>query len=192
MMPEEGKYQVVGHVGGGMQEELKESILTQVQQRIIPTEYIETDYNHVAFRMVEPDTIMEFSIRDVVYETANGPVINNVLKLEDGYWKADSTVTGLSFVAPVFERFREDKSANFSDTRISQIEDFASFEPEEIIDQPQVELKPSKPLLRDVYHKTLGEKSMIQKYVIWKTNKENSGNYPAYVLHYTNYSSNRQ
>lgn len=192
MMPEEGKYQVVGHVGGGMQEELKQSILTHFEQRIVPTEYIETDSNHVAFRMVEPDTIMEFSIRDVIYETANGAVENTVLKLENGYWKVNSVVTGLSFVAPVFERFREDKSANFSDTRITQIEDFASFEPEEIVDRPLYEHKPSKPLLRDVYHKTLGEKYMIQKYVIWKTNKEESGDYPAYVLHYTNYSSNRQ
>mgnify|MGYP003623325951 CR=1 FL=1 len=39
--------------------------------------------------------------------------------------------------------------------------------------------------------KTLGDKYMIQKYLIWKTNKEETGDFPAYVLHYTNYSSNR-
>lgn len=192
MMPEEGEYQVVGHVGGGMKEDLKNSMLKYFEQRVVESDFIDTDSNYVAFRMVEPDTVMEFSIRDVIYETPNGPVTNNVLRFENGRYHVDSTVTGVSFVAPVFDRFREDKSANEVDTRITQIEDFASFEPEEIVSLPPVELKESKLLLRDVYQKQLGEKYMIQKYVIWKTNKEQSGDFPAFVLHYTNCSSNRQ
>lgn len=192
MMPEEGKYQIVSHVGGGMKETLKAEILKHFEERIVESDYIDTDSNYVAFRMVKPDTVMEFSVRDVIYETANGPVLNTVLRFEDGRYKVDNTVTGLSFIAPVFDRFRKDKSANEIDTRLSQIEDFASFEPEEIISRPEVKLDKSNVLLRDVYEKTLGDKYMIQKYVVWKTNKEESGDYPAYVLHYTNYSSNRQ
>lgn len=192
MMPEEGKYQVVGHVGGGMKEDLKSEILKHFEERIVDSDYIDTDSNYVAFRMVKPDTVMEFSIRDVIYETANGAVTNTMLRFEDGRYKVDNTVTGLSFVAPVFDRFREDKAANATDTRLSQIEEFASFEPEEIVSRPEVKLNKSEILLRDIYDKTLGDKYMIQKYVIWKTNKEESGDYPAYVLHYSNYSSNRQ
>lgn len=192
MMPGEGKYQVVGHVGGGMKDDLKASILKHFESRVVESDYIDTDSNYVAFRMVEPDTIMEFSIRDVIYETANGAVLNTVLRYEDGRWKVDNTVTGISFVAPVFEKFREDKAANAVDTRLSQIEDFASFEPEEIVSAPAVETAASKMILREVYRKQLGEKSMLQKYVILKTNKEETGDFPTYVLHYTNYSSNRR
>ncbi len=192
MMPEEGLYQIVVHVGGGMKEELKNKMMQHFTERIIGSDFIETDSNHVAFRMVEPDTVMEFSIRDVIYETANGPVLNTVLRMENGRYTLDKTVTGLTFIAPVFERFREDKKANATDTRLTQIEDFASFEPEEIVENPPSEMKESVLLLRDVYTKQLGEKSMLQKYLIWKTNKEESGDFPSYVLHYTNYSSQRQ
>ncbi|MCD8102403.1 MAG: hypothetical protein LUE26_07540 [Alistipes sp.] len=192
MMAEEGLYQVVGHVGGGMKDELKTSMFDHLEERIVTSDYIETDSNHVAFRMVDPVTVMEFSVRDVIYETANGAVTNPVLRFEDGGWYFDRTVTGLSFIAPVFEKFREDKAANAVDIRLSQIEDFASFEREEIVDGAPAEKSPSEVLLREVYHKTLGEKYMIQKYVVWKTNKESAGDYPAYVLHYTNYSSNRR
>lgn len=192
LMPEEGKYQVVGNVGGGMKDDIKKDILGYFEKRIIPSDYIDTDSNHVAFRMVEPDTIMEFNVRDVIYETANGPVLNTVLRLEKGRWKVESTVTGLSFIAPVFERFRDDKKVNYTDVRINQIDDFASFEPEEIIAYPEEKRASSQILLRDLYEKQLGEKYMLQKYIIWKTNKEDSVDYPAYVLHYTNYSSNRQ
>lgn len=192
MMPEEGKYQVVGHVGGGMKSELKKSVLKHFESRIVDSEFIDTDSNYVAFHMVEPDTVMEFSIRDVIYETANGAVLNTILRYENKRWKVENTVTGISFVAPVFERFREDKTAHAADVRLSQIEDFASFEPEEIVSSPAVEKAESEILLRDVYRKKLGDKSMLQKYVILKTNKEKTGDFPAYVLHYTNYSSNRQ
>lgn len=191
MMPEEGKYQVVGHVGGGMKDDLKKDMLKYFQQRVVSSEYMETDSNFVAFRMVKPDTVMEFSIRDVIYETANGAIENNILRFEDGVYRIDKTVTGLSFIAPVFVRFRDDKEAVVMDTRLSQIEDFASFEPEELVSLPAKETKKSELLLRDVYVKTLGDKYMIQKYLIWKTNKEETGDFPAYVLHYTNYSSNR-
>lgn len=192
MMPEEGKYQVVGHVGGGMKDDLKVSILKHFAARVVESDYIDTDSNYVAFRMVEPDTVMEFSIRDVIYETANGAVLNTVLYYEGGRWKVDNTVTGISFVAPVFEKFRDDKSANAVDIRLSQIEDFASFEPEEIVSTAAVEKAASEVIMRVVYRKHLGGKSMLQKYVILKTNKEKTGDFPAYVLHYTNYSSNRQ
>lgn len=192
MMPEKGKYQVVGHVGGGMKDEIKSSMLKHFETRVVQSDYIDTDSNYVAFRMVEPDTVMEFSIRDVIYETANGAVENTILQYENKHWNVGKTVTGISFVAPVFERFREDKTANAIDTRLSQIEDFASFEPEEIVSVPSVETKASEMLLRDVYTKHLGEKFMIQKYIILKTHKAETGNFPAYVLHYSNYSSNRQ
>lgn len=192
MMPEEDRYQVVGHVGGGMKEELKTTMLAYFEKRVVESDYIETDSNYVAFRMVEPNTVLEFSIRDVIYETANGPVENTILQYRNKRWEVGNTVTGISFVAPVYERFREDKQVNAIDIRLSQIEDFASFEPEEIVSTPAAETKASEVILRDVYRKQLGEKSMIQKYLILKTNKEKTGNYAAYVLHYSNYSSNRQ
>ncbi len=193
MMTDDNRYQVVTDVGGGMKESLKKEMFEVLSAKVIDSEFIDTDSNHVAFRMVRPDTVMEFSVRDVIYETPNGAIQNPVLRLDGNIYKLDTTVTGLSFIAPVFERFREDKNAaNTVDTRLSQVEDFASFEPEEIVNLPTVELSQSELLFREVYRKQLGEKSMIQKYLIWKTNKEESEEYPAYVLHYTNYSSGRQ
>ena len=47
-------------------------------------------------------------------------------------------------------------------------------------------------MLRRVFVKQAAGKIMIQKYVVWKTNKESTGIYPAYVLHITDYSSTRQ
>ena len=42
-----------------------------------------------------------------------------------------------------------------------------------------------------VFRKAHKEKVMLQKFVLWKTNKESSGFYPTYVFHYTDYSLGR-
>lgn len=46
-------------------------------------------------------------------------------------------------------------------------------------------------LARKVFRKISGGKVMIRKFLIWKTNKEESGKFPAYVFFYTDYSSGR-
>ena len=47
--------------------------------------------------------------------------------------------------------------------------------------------------IRYVYTKTVKENTNIQKFLAWKTNKENNNiGYPSYVLHYTNYSPTRK
>jgi len=47
-------------------------------------------------------------------------------------------------------------------------------------------------LERKVYKKVSGEKVMLHKFLLWKTNKEQSGRYPAYVVYHTDYSSGRK
>lgn len=54
------------------------------------------------------------------------------------------------------------------------------------------ELTPSTLLDRRVYRKFSGDKVMLHKFLIWKTNKESTGRYPAYIFYHTDYSSGRK
>lgn len=192
LMPEEGKYQVVTRVGGGMTEKQKRELFTYFSPRVMSSEFIETDSNHVAFRMVEPDKVIEFSVNDVRWESPNGLIENPLLEIEEGEYKLVESVNGISFVAPTIERFRDDKTADADDVRLSQIECISSFEPEELEKIPTLKLRNSEMLFREVYRKNIAEKIMVLKFTGWKTNKEKTGEWPAYVLHTTNFSSNRQ
>ncbi|MCD8071590.1 MAG: hypothetical protein LUE10_00090, partial [Alistipes sp.] len=160
--------------------------------RVMPSQYTETDSNHVAFRMVEPDRVIEFSVNDARWETPNGIITNPLLEISEGEYRVADNVNGISFVAPVIERFRDDKRADANDVRLSQVENFSSFEPSELEQLAIVKLRPSEILFREVYRKNIGDKVMVLKIMGWKTNKEKTGDWPAYVLHITNFSSNRQ
>mgnify|MGYP003623367085 CR=1 FL=1 len=194
MMPKEGKYQVVSKIGGGFSEQQKAELFKKFSKMVIKSEYIDTDSNHIAFQMIKPEVVLEMNINDVIYETANGFVMNTLLTVDKKGYKINSLVEGVSFIAPIFERFRDDKKADADDVRLSQIESFSNAEYDETT-EPQVinaDLPKSEILLRKVYRKKTGNKVIVQKYLIWKTNKEQSVDYPAYVLHYSNYSTDRK
>lgn len=191
MMPAEGKYQIVTHAGGGMSIDTKRALYKYLLPRTMRSQYMDTDSNHVAFRMVEPDLVIEVSVNDVRWETPAGTVRNPVLEIVEGEYRLAETADGISFVAPVIERLRQDKRADASDTRLAQVEAFSSYEPTapELIHRDK--LRPSELLFREVYQKRVGSKIMVLKFTGWKTNKEGGGEWPAYVLHVTNFSSDR-
>lgn len=191
LMPEEGKYQIVTKIGGGMTVRQKKDLYEYFAPRVMPSEYTDTDSNHVAFRMVEPDKVLEFSVNDVRWETPNGLIENPLLEIAEGRYRVADNVNGISFVAPIIERFRDDKQADAGDVRLAQVESISSFEPEDIEKLPIPVLRESEMLFREVYRKDVGEKVMVKKFVGWKTNKEKSGEYPAYVFHITDFSTGR-
>jgi hypothetical protein len=125
----------------------------------------------------------------VLFETSSGPILNPRLELKNNVYRRIDSVHGASVVFPIFERIRDDKKVSPQDVRLSQLNEI-NYNPYGETSAQKSEAAASTPLRREVYRKILGAKLMVQKFLVWKTNKENAG-YPAYVLAYTNYSSDR-
>jgi hypothetical protein len=189
LMPADGVYQIVGHTGNGFDEELRKELFERLLALVMPSKYIETDSNHVAFHMVKPELVIELNINDVLFETGSGVILNPRLEIHAGEYRSIGAVPGVSVVYPIFKRLRADKTANAQDARLAQIAEFAfagDIKPDAYSGEPPR----SKLLRRDVYKKEAGGKLMVQKFMAWKTNKEAHG-YPAYVFSCTNFSSER-
>lgn len=185
---EDGRYQPIGHVGSGLNDALR----TELFDRLSPTEcassYIETDTNHVAFHMVQPLLAIEIRVNDVIFETSSGTLLTPLLEFDKG-WSRTGTSAGISIIHPVLARLRDDKTAAGVDVRLAQIEEYWSWPvPPQTGDSGP--LPKSSVLRRDVFTKTTGGKLMVQKFLVWQTNKTDLG-YPAYVLAYSNFSSGR-
>lgn len=193
LMPREGRYQITGRVGSGLNAPLRHRLFNDLSRQVMPSEFVETDANFVAFRMVRPATVVEITVGDLLYETEAGPKLNTVLEIDEGIYRIAGTVEGVKFLAPVFVRIRDDKRADAGDVRLTQIDRFATADasrPQPVVASP-APLPASRLLFRDVYRKTIGQKTMLQKYMVWKTNKEQTGDFPAYVLYVANLSSQR-
>jgi ATP-dependent DNA ligase len=183
--------QVAGKVGTNFSEEDRNELFAYFSKKHCDSTYIETDNDGIAFHMVTPDTVVEIGCNDVMIENTYGkPLLNNLLQYEDNTYSRYATIAGVRFIYPVFERIRDDKSPGLDDSGILQLKDFIDLSSPE--KQTSV-LPESDVLMRKVYKKTQKDKVMVQKFMVWKTNKETvDSRYPAYVLFYTNFSSQRK
>jgi len=190
LIPDDGQYQIIGRVGGGFSEKIRTDLFNKLISTSIESDFIEVDSSHTAFHMVKPEIIIEININDIIFETLSGPIENSILEIKDNVWTRTKSVNGISIVSPIFSRIREDKKPNKEDVRLEQIYEFIHIpktKQNDVVD----ELEESKILKRVVYKKETGKKLMVQKFMIWKTNKENQG-YPSFVLSHTDFSSGRK
>jgi hypothetical protein len=88
-------------------------------------------------------------------------------------------------------RRREDKQVSVSDVRAQQLADLVEIEKLDK-DARQLTLPASQVLRREVYTKTQKGQTMVRKLLLWQTNKQTEGDYPAYVLHFTDFSPGRK
>lgn len=191
MMTSEDCYQIVGKTGNGFTDDERKEFYQKLSKMHIDSEYIETDSSHVAFHMIKPEIVIEISINDILTDANTSGITNHVLELSDNTYKLLNTVSGISFIYPMFERIRADKQACVEHVRLSQASDLVYIP--DLDSCSSIELPKSELLLREVYKKEVKDKLMVIKFLVWKTNKEHiDENYPAYVMHYTNFSSDRK
>jgi hypothetical protein len=97
-----------------------------------------------------------------------------------------------TIISPQFVRRREDKQVRLQDVRIAQVTDIVEVALADR-DARQMTLPKSELLHREVYTKDLKGQTMVRKFLMWKTNKDAAGDeFPAYVVHYTDFSPNRK
>ncbi len=191
----DGTYQIVSRVGGGFSDEQRVSILKKLQPLVAESEFHEVNSSRVAYQMIEPGLVVEIECLDLVAMTSRGnPIDKMVLEwnAEDKRWEGLRRLPLCSIISPQFIRFRDDKTANKDDARLSQLTD--------IVDIPDVDrvaeeivLPESKIIKRAVALKELRGATMVRKIVLWKTNKdETSKDFPAFVMQLTDFSPNRK
>ncbi len=194
LMRADGSLQVLCRVGGGFTDELRRELLADLKDHVVESEYAEVNSDHVAYQMVEPRWVAEISCLDLVSQSTRGAPIQRMALDWDAAAKKYRIVRRLplvSVISPQFVRMRDDKRVVAGDVRVSQVA--------ELVDVPlldrdahQMTLPGSELMAREVYTKTAKGETMVRKFVMWKTNKaDQSDEYPAYVLHFTDYSPNR-
>jgi hypothetical protein len=175
---------------------MRRNLLSDLEDIIAESEYSEVNTDHVAYRMVEPKYIIEISCLDLIIETTRQATVDKIVLNWNPAQKRYEVLRRMplaNVISPQFVKFREDKSINPQDLRIEQITGLVEV-PLADISAKEYKLPESTLLKRRVATKTLKGAEMVRKLVMWKTNKESLSvdEYPAYVLHFTDYSPNRK
>ena len=192
----DGALQVMCRVGGGFSEEVRREMHSDLKDMVVESEYAEVNSDHVAYQMVRPEWVIEISCLDIISQNTRGGTINRmVLRYDTGKscYEVVRRMPLVSVISPQFIRIREDKKAsNVEDIRIAQLTDVVPIAKADVA-ASELKLPQSETLERSVYTKELKGATMVRKFLIWKTNKETmSEEFPAFVMHYTDFSPNRK
>lgn len=146
--------------------------------------------DNVLYRFVEPLTVVEFRVLDVQSEDTRGVPVRDVrLSFDpDAGWRVAGQVQSVTALSPTLQRIRDDKLPTLLDAGWSQLEPYLADTGTADVHQAGA----SEVLRRQVWVKRTSAKTDVRKLVVWKTNKEGTGEFPAYVVHWTDYSSTRK
>ena len=188
---EDGLFQMFVVGSTGLTDEQRAEIAQRLSQKHVESQYVLSDSRGIAYQMVKPEMVFEISMLELVARGNDDKIrMNPLLKFDEAQgWLMEGVTPGVAVIGITLERERTDKQPTETDVRISQITDICPFEEPE---GGSAKLEASTLLERHVYKKVSGEKVMLHKFLIWKTNKEQSGRYPAYVFFHTDYSSGRK
>ncbi len=192
---DDGTFQIVSRVGGGFSEEQRGEFLNMLKGMVAESDFSEVNSDRVAYQMIRPGLVCEIECLDLVSRTSRDNTIDRMVlewNSTESKWEGVRSMPLCSILSPQFKRFRDDKQATAQDVRMSQLSDLVEI-PEVHRAAEEIKLPPSTLLSRAVAVKEAKGSKMVRKVVLWKTNKdEASRDYPAYVIHVTNYSANRK
>jgi len=188
----DGTFQELTRVGGGFSEADRKEFVTDLKKRIVPSEYVAVNNDYVAYEMIKPGPVIEISCLDMIAErTKGGPVNRMVLEWTGKKYAALSRMPLVSVISPQYIRLRDDKEAGIDETSIRQVSDQVKVE-DASKSADTTKLKPSKLIERTVYTKIMKENTMVRKLLMWKTNKDDTPDFPAFVVYLTDFSPNRK
>jgi hypothetical protein len=193
LMRKDGTFHLLARVGGGFSDDERRGFLSDLRDLAADSEYTEVNPDHLAYQMVRPEWVIEISCLDVLAQTTRGGPIERMVLGWDPAAARYGVVRRLplaTLISPNFLRRRQDKSVRPDDLRLEQLA--------EVVEITHVDkqastmtLAKSEILRREVYVKTLKGKKMVRKLVLWKTNKDQDGPWPAFVACVTDFSPNR-
>lgn len=193
LMRQDKSFQLLGACGSIGDAKSRKEMMQKIQKSQVDSNWRYTSGDGAIYRFVKPEIVVEISAADVQSEDSSGKLIRKmVLSFKENQWKALEKLPLASIHNPVFVKYRSDKQVNTLDLRIEQITD-RCFIVEKDKRAEDIKLPVSEMIRREVYTKTVKEKISVRKLVIWKTNKEKiDKNYPTFVVHWTDYSSDRK
>lgn len=191
MCREDGLFQMFTQGSTGMTEEQRAEVAERLSTSHVESQYVLSDNRGIAYQMVKPELVFEINVHELVACGNDDKIRMNPLLTFDETkgWLMEGNTPGVSALSVTVVRERSDKKPNAVDVRVSQLSDLTPFEEPEHQD---VTLERSTLLERKVFKKVSGAKVMLHKFLLWKTNKEQTGQFPAYIIYHTDFSSGRK
>ena len=175
-----------GNVGDNA---FRKDLLLQLKPLVKPSSYRRiSESSGVIYQLVEPTLIAELKCMDLQLENFQGrPIKHPKISYGSNGWQVAGWTNSAAVHNSVVVRLRNDKACTVEDIGWNQITRLLPVAEQ----SEEAKLGASEVIRRQVWTKEGAGKVDVRKLVLWKTNKESAG-YPAYVVHWTDFSATRK
>jgi hypothetical protein len=191
LMHEDGKVQLLGGCGNLGSIAQRKVIFDRLSKSVVTSQVRYASDSGGLYRFVCPEIVVSVKVTDLQTERSDGTILSAPLLSYEKIsgWRSHGVRHCPRPIHPVLERLRDDKAANPVDIRIAQISEWLNSA--DTGATPDI-LPTSQVLRREVWTKEAKGQTAIRKLVVWKTNKEITNSvFPAFVVHWTDYSATR-
>jgi hypothetical protein len=191
LMREDESFYILGGCGNLGSDDDRRSLLARLVPLKAASEVRYASDGGGLYTFVKPELVAEIKMTDLQAERSDGSASQSMLiRYQDAGWQGLGLRVCPRPLHPVLERLRADKSVTPLDIRFSQVEAYLHGV---LTKGNAAESLPASELLRrEVWTRNAKGLTSVRKLLVWKTNKVNSeSNYPAYVVHWTDYSPGR-
>jgi hypothetical protein len=142
------------------------------------------------YQFVKPELVVTVHLTDLQSERSDGTVTTApLLSYSGSSWAAHGVRPCPRPIHAVLDRVRDDKQPTAAEAGFTQVSGWLA---PTAGDAKAGSLAASKVLRREVWTKETKGQLAVRKLLIWKTNKEaTEPSYPAFVVHWTDYSAGR-
>lgn len=190
----DGSLQLLGACGNVPGETMRRELLAALEPLECPSSFRHSSSDGNLYRFVKPELVLELSCTDLQTEDSSGEPVRRWVLRHNGEtgWEPVVDAVAASMIHPVVVRRRTDKQADALDVRLSQLQEhLPDLDPEAPLTPRQ--LPESTLVRRQVWSKAGKGGVAVRKLLVWKSGKEEAWpGWPAWVVHFTDYSPGRK
>ena len=187
---DDGAYVIAGACGNLGDDAQRAEWFHRLQPCSVPSQIRRASDSGGLYQFVKPEFVVELTVTDLQGELSDGSSpIAQTAAFDASGWAKLGSIPSVSLIHPVLNRLREDKAPDETGVRFSQVQDYLT---SKLSVSAAFDLPQSAVIRREVWTKTTKGQLAVRKLLVWKTNKsELDDRYPAYVVHWTDFSAGR-
>jgi hypothetical protein len=188
---DDGTYQLIGGLGGVGGAEQRAQLLEVLRKSETTSSLRQPSSDGGIFRFVRPIVVAEVNCTDVQAEdSAGAPLQRWVLRFDGDSWHGVAMSPGVSLLHPQLVRIRSDKQASPADAGFAQIAQRCAA-PQQHTAVASAAATPAMHMRR-VWTKAAKDKFAVRKLLVWSTGHDGTDDWPAWIIHFTDYSPDRK
>jgi hypothetical protein len=190
LIKEDGSHQILGGCGNLGSEDDRKSLLTKLQALKAESTARYASDGGGLYTFVKPELVAAVTVTDLQSLLSDGSPANGMLvQFSKGGWSCFGMHPAPKLIHPVMTGLLPEAKGDRETVGYDQVADYIPPAKQEVLAGT---LPESTVIRRDVWTKTAKGSTAVRKLLVWKTNKEQADpSYPAYVIHWTDYSAGR-